>query len=230
MRINYIITAPEGKEGETPYVCSEATTNSVTTNLQSGDTIITLAYQEGNEESMLNDYIAKLDDDSHVVVINDGSILRENAWEVYRQYDSIVHEGETKSFNGNEIIKLPIVELSNADDKGKLHFKGFLNASLWKPYFAETVGELDSTLATRGVDLMLYGALIPTSILKKYKLKTDLKYYSFFEFLSRMTRTEIPVLGIPKITLKCVKDYELKDVPQEEKLIAFKAAQAASAA
>ena len=71
---------------------------------------------------------------------------------------------------------------------------------------------------------MLYGALIPVSVVQKYKFKTDIKYYSFFEYLNRIINSSVPVLGIPKVTLKCIKDYELKGVPKQEKIDFFKKA------
>ncbi len=209
-KINYIITT----YGDLS-LASQATTDSIKLNLRAGDKITDLSWMTKTEEETINEYVSTLKEGefTHICIINDGSILREQAATVTEAY-----------VEDNETVYLPMVELCN-DDKGKPMFKGFLNASIWKPYFAEEAGVLDQTLALRGVDLILYGALIPTSVITKYKFKTDIKYYSFFEYLSRLIHSSVPVLGIPKITLRCIKDYELKDVPKEEKMEFFKKAQ-----
>lgn len=221
MKINYIVTTTSTIE------VSEGTRQSIERNLQPEDTYNVAIFNDTiNEETSLNQIISTLGDDGYIVLVNDGSIVREFASDIYAKYADL----GTGWKGPMEVIKLPIVELCTPVEKAAPHFKGFLNASIWKPYFAENVGELDLTLATRGIDLLLYGALIPTVIAKKYAFNTTLKYYSFFEFLSRLIRADIPVLGIPKITLKCIKDYELKDVSQEEKLKHFKAAQVSQSA
>lgn len=217
MAINYIVTV----NGDKGFAKAE-TLDSIKKNLSAGDVITQVCYGTLTEEEALNECVQHINTSiempcTHIVIINDGSVLKDSVSEVFSIYAT-----EEKT------ILLPIVELFNDInvDKNQVNtFKGFLNASLWKPYFAEEIGVLDSTLCTRGVDLILYGALIPISIAKEYSFKTDIKYYSFFEYLSRVIHNEIPVLGIPKVTLRCVKDYELKDVSKEEKLEWFKKAQ-----
>lgn len=214
MKINYIITT----YGDLSLANAD-TVKSIEANLKPGDKITDLSYMTKSEEEVLNDHISSLKDGefTHICIINDGSLLRDFATDVFTTY-----------VDNDETVYMPIVELCNDINgtKGKPMFKGFLNASIWKPYFAEELGILDQTLCIRGVDLLLYGALIPVSVVQKFKFKPEIKHYSFFEYLSRIVYSKIPVLGIPKVTLKCIKDYELKDLPKEEKLAAFKLAQA----
>lgn len=210
-KINYIISV-EGDKG----LAQEVTRKSIEAVLNPGDKITEVCYGTQTEEEVLNDHIKTIDSEkfTHIVIVNDGSTLKESAADVVKTYV----DDETTVF-------LPIVELCEEAKSGKPSFKGFLNSSIWKPYFAESIGTLDLTLCVRGVDLILYGAIIPVAVAQKYTFKTDIKYYSFFEYLSRLVHSEVPVLGIPKLTLRCIKDYELKSVSKEEKLIHFKQAQ-----
>jgi hypothetical protein len=208
MKINYIVTVP----GDLSTM-NQNTLASINANLKEDDKITELCYGTITEEEVLNNYIKTISPEfTHVVLISDGSFISEVAREIYETYAE-----------NNEEVYLPIVELHSIEEGNP--FRGFLNASLWKPYFAEEVGELDLPLSLKGVDLILYGALIPTSVITKYAFKPEIKYYSFFEYFNRLLNKKVEVIGIPKIVLKCVKDYELKDLPKEEKLSAFKFAQ-----
>lgn len=213
-KINYIVTIY--CDTETINTPTKTTEDSIRENLGVEDKVTNLFWGDKTEEEVINEYISTLKEDefTHICIINDGSILKDNFSRVMNTY-----------VDNNETVYLPIVELNNdSDNKGVLSFKGFLNSSIWKPYFAEEVGVLDLPLSKRGVDLILYGALIPLSVVKKYKFKPEIKYYSSFEFLNRIINSSIPVLGIPKVTFKCITDYELKGVTKEEKVKFFKLA------
>ena len=208
MKINYIITVYGDKS-----IPQQNTLESVNAILKEGDKVTLLSYGTLSEEEVLNTYIATLPTEfTHVVLVSDGSFVSIAAREIYETYAQDIDK-----------VYLPIVELHSIEENNP--FRGFLNASLWKPYFAEEVGELDLSLSLKGVDLIIYGALIPVSVITKYTFKPEIKYYSFFEYFNRLLSKEITIKGIPKIILKCIKDYELKDVSKEEKLQAFKLAQ-----
>lgn len=206
MKVNYIITT----YGDLS-LASSTTLDSIKANLKDGDKITDLSYMTRTEEEVINEYISSLKEGefTHIMIINDGSTLKDYSSTVLDTY-----------VDNDSTVYLPMIELCN-EDKGKVSFKGFLNSSIWKPYFAQEVGTLDQTLSLRGVDLILYGALIPLSVVQKHKFKPEIKYYSFFEFLSRIIYSNTSVQGIPKVTLKCIKDYELKEVPKEEKINFF---------
>lgn len=209
-KIKYIVTV----EGDLGFAQKD-TLDSIQANLKEGDSLSQVCFGTKTEEEALNEYISTLapNDYTHIVIINDGSLLRDFASRVTEDYIKEL-----------DVVYLPTVELCNEASKGSVTFKGFLNTSLWKPYMAEETGVLDQSLSVKGADLMLYGALIPVSVVQKYKFKPEVKYYSFFEFLNRLVHMDVPVLGIPKVTLRCIKDYELKDISKEEKLAAWKIA------
>jgi hypothetical protein len=196
------------KEGK----LQQSTIDSIKNVSKEGDQIISFTYSESVEEA-LNTELEKVNEEdfTHIVLIYNGSVLRTQANDVVTQY-----------IKNNEAVYLPIVQLNDFESG---EFKGFLNSCIWKPHAAETTGEVTLALAKKGIDLIIDGAYIPVSVAKKFRLKESIKYFSQFEFLSRLTHNNISVFGIPKVTITCNRDFELRDVPKPEKIKYFKEAQ-----
>jgi len=185
--------------------------------LDTKSTYIQLEYSnEISEEQVVSHYIDNLDKEySHFCIIPAGSTLSEN-------YTSIV----TGYLKDREAIYLPIVSYCFEEGSAEEIFKGFLNVFCWKPQHARVIGELTKELALKQVDTTLYGALIPFSVLKTYKLNEKIKYFSQFEYLNRVIKKGVKVLGIPKMLVTLNKDFELKSISKEEKLKYFEQARA----
>jgi hypothetical protein len=213
IKINYLVTVNGDKAS-----AQTDTLEAIKKVLIAKDKITQVCFGTLSEEEALNAHITSINpgDFTHIVIINNKSLLRDFAAKVNETYVTDL-----------EAVYIPLVELCNDEKDGKVTFKGFLNSSIWKPYMAEETGILDQALTSKGADLILYGALIPVTVAQKHKFKPEIKHYSFFEYLNRLVNQEVNVIGIPKVTLRCVKDYELKDVPKEEKIAAWKIAMSA---
>lgn len=217
MKIKYIITVPKTDDLTETNLMSD-TLKSITGIIGEPsykDAVATVRFEEGKEEIGINAEVSNTDDSfTHVVVINAGSSLKDHFRTTAIEYVTY-----------SNVVYLPLVELYSDEDGAGLDFRAFLNSSVWKPYFTDEPGILDAKLAKRGVDLILYGAIIPLAVLKAHPLKEDIKYYSYFEFFNRIIHNKTQILGLPKTMVKCIKDYELKSVSKEEKIEEFKKAQ-----
>lgn len=206
MKINYILLVPQGQEPN-PESLKSFTVN------QKEDDSVTIASIVTTEEAAINEAVEKTDDSfTHVCIIsNENNIIP-----LYRE---IVADYLT-----DDTVLIPMVELC-LKDGDKFTFRGFLNTCVWKPYLADNIGNFDLKLTKQQIDLTLYGSLIPLKIAKANKFKSNIKYYSHFEYLNRLAHKEVAIKGIPKVIVRCPMDYELKGVPKEEKVKFFKAAQ-----
>lgn len=170
--------------------------------------------EKDKEEDLINKEVSELGEDiQYVCIIKNNTIFKETSAKTIKEY-----------IKDSNTVYLPLIEYHGIIENAA-GFKGFLNSSLWKPYFAENIGQLDLKLSKRGIDLTIYGAFIPVNILKSNKLKSKISYYSHFEWLNRIIHKEIPVVGIPRTTIKTTFDYELQSVPKEKKIEFFKLAQ-----
>lgn len=200
MKIQYIITTAN-------KTASEKTLKSIPTK-----DVVTVSYKDDKQEP-LNKAIAKVSDDfTHIVIVDDGDILRENYQDVVDQY-----------VKDDEAIYLPIVEYT--DDEG--NFKGFLNTCMHKAAFEPEVnGVLDFDLAKRGIDLYLTGAVIPTSAAKQHTFEKEVKYYTDINYIAKLTTLEkFDVISLPKVVAITNCDFTLKNVSKEDKIKYYKLAQ-----
>lgn len=215
LKIKYIVTVPKTDDLTETNLTSDTLKSIVGIVGTTRDAVATVRFDEGKEEVEINAEVAATDDSfTHVVVINAGSSLKDH-------FRSTADEYVTDS----EKVYLPLVELYTEEETTGLDFRAFLNSSVWKPYFTDELGILDAKLAKRGVDLILYGAIIPLSVIKAQPLREDIKYYSYFEFFNRILHNKIEIIGLPKTMAKCIKDYELKSIPKDVKIEEFKKAQ-----
>lgn len=216
MKIKYIVTVPKTDDVKETNLVSD-TLKSVTAIIGSSkDEVSVVRYELNKEEEEINKEVLEKTANTftHIVVINAGSTLKDHFRKTVEEYVG----------SDVETVFLPIVELYT-EEEGNYSFRAFLNSSLWKPYLTDEVGKLDLKLSKRGIDLIQYGALIPLDVIKKYAFKTDIKYYSYFEFFNRILHNGVKVLSIPRTVLTCKKDYELKSVPKDEKIEEFKKTQ-----
>lgn len=206
MKILYIITQ---KEGQTDAV--EKTTASL--NFQEGHLIHVFYSDEISEEAAINKAIENITEDySHFCILPAGSELRSNYISVIADY-----------LKDEPAIYLPLVEYCY-DESGEESFKGLLNTICWKAHIAREVGVLSLDLSVKQADTTLYGALIASNILRDNKLNEEIKYFSQFEYLNRVNKANISVLGVPKVLFALNKDFELKSVSKDEKIIYFEKA------
>lgn len=167
---------------------------------------------EKNEETAINECIESVGEDiTHACIIPDGSTLSEKYLGITSQY--------TKD---EKTVYMPLVSYYY-DPEGE-KFKGFLNATLWKPHVAEELGVVDLKLSTKQADTTLYFSIIPVEVLKKFKFNIEMKFFSQFEYLNRIVKNEVTVLGIPKAVANLNKDYELKKEDKKEKIVWFEKA------
>jgi hypothetical protein len=166
------------------------------------------------EETLINEEISKIEEEiEYICIVKNGSIFKNTFAKTVEDY----------IINPN-VVYLPLVEYHGVSGE-TTGFKGFLNSSLWKPYFTENIGELDLKLSKRGVDLTIYGAIIPVNILKNNKFKSTIPYYSYFEWFNRIINKGVTVVGIPRVVVKSMFDYELQSLSKEDKIAFFKQAQ-----
>jgi hypothetical protein len=211
MKINYIILTEKKQD------ISTETKDSVKSILTDDDKINTLEYNEWEEVQALNEYIKTLIGFTHVCIVPNGSVISEVTNTVIKKY-----------IKDEETVYLPLVSYLvpvPGTEPVDYDLKGVLNSCIWKPYLAHKTGILNQELSLKQIDTTLYGAFLPLSILQKYPFKEDIKYFSFFEFLNRITYKKVNVVGIPKLAFHLKKDYELKGVDNKEKVVYFKKAQ-----
>jgi hypothetical protein len=166
------------------------------------------------EETLINEEISKIEEEiEYVCIVKNGSIFKNTFAKTVEDY-----------ITNPNVVYLPLVEYHGVSGE-TTGFKGFLNSSLWKPYFTENIGELDLKLSKRGVDLTIYGAIIPVNILKNNKFKSTIPYYSYFEWFNRIINKGVTVVGIPRVVVKSMFDYELQSLSKEDKIAFFKQAQ-----
>lgn len=209
MNILYIITKKNN-------LINPTTLESIKKVFQTGDELETDVASECFEVA-LNGLIASKYEEykakgiSHVVVVPDGSTLGENYRVVMNQY-----------VTDETIVYLPIAQYLESTDGNDPAFKGLLNTCMWKPYgISNEYGFVSQELAIKQIDTTLYGAPIPLEVLKKYPLKTKIKYYSFFEYITRIVNRKIVVKGIPKVVMFYITDDTVSKVSQQEKVIYF---------
>lgn len=209
MKINYIIVTEEKQD-----ILTE-TSESVNAILTEEDKSTVVTYTEDNEAKVINEYVKDLVGFTHICIVSNGSVISESINTVIKSY-----------IKDTEAVYLPLVSyLVPVPDTNEYDLKGVLNSCIWKPYLAHKTGVLNLDLSLKQLDTTLYGSFIPLTLLQKYLFKEDIKYFSFFEFLNRITYKKEKVIGIPKIGFHLKKDYELKSVDNKEKVIYFKQAQ-----
>jgi len=211
MKVNYIILTPNKQD-----VLTE-TNDSVKLILTKEDKLSIVEYEDGEEAKAINEYVKSLIGFTHVCMIPNGSVISESTNTVIKKY--MKEEDSVYLPLVSYLVPIPNSETNEYD------LKGILNSCIWKPYYAHKVGILNPELALKQIDTTLYGAFIPLTLLQKYLFKEDIKYFSFFEFLNRITYKKEKVIGIPKLGFHLKKDYELKTVENSEKVIWFKKAQ-----
>lgn len=210
MKIRFIITRLEGKES-----ISEETLKSV-----NPDDCTACIYSNWEQTEALNKTLNDLDKIkdlgyTHVCIMPDKSITG-------KEFDNIVKDYVLDE----ESVYLPLVQylLPAEKEEDKPVFKGFLNSCVWKPYGISELGILNEQLAKQQIDTTLYGAIIPIKVLEQYRFKTKIKYYSFFEYLTRLAHKGVTIKGIPKVLLHYVDNSGLDKVSQDEKVEYFKMA------
>ena len=211
MKVNYIILTPKLQD-----VLTE-TNDSVKLILTKDDKMNVVEHDEWEEVKALNEYVKTLIGFTHVCIVPNGSVISEVTNTVIKKY-----------IKDDKTVYLPLVSYLvpvPGSEPIEYDLKGILNSCIWKPYLAHKVGILNQELSLRQIDTTLYGAFIPLTLLQKYTFKEDIKYFSFFEFLNRITYKKVNVVGIPKLGFHLKKDYELKGVDNKEKVVYFKKAQ-----
>lgn len=213
MNILYLILKKEAHVNPT-------TLKSVERVFQTGDDLETDIMMDGYE-GPLNDLIAnnydtyKMRGITHVVIVPDGSTLSENYYVNMQQY-----------IKGEDKVYLPMIQYHEIKEGADPQFKGLLNTCMWKPYvMSNQYGFIGEELAVKQIDTSLYGAAIPLEVIKKYPFKTKIKYYSSFEYISRIIHKGVVVQGVPKVCLVYLADDVLASVPREEKVKHFTACQ-----
>jgi len=223
MKLLYIVPIKEGED------LNEETGSSIEKNRANGeqppiDVCLILSLNGLSLEEAINKQIADNYDSgtnykalgvTHVVIVPNKSTITQNYRSVVEQY-----------VNKDNTIYLPVVQYFELSEDGKeSKFRGLLNTCMWKPYGANEYGFVNEDLAVKQIDTTLYGALVPLETLKQHPLKTKIKYYSFFEYISRMVHKEVVVQGIPKVVILYTADDTLKKATQEEKVKYFTACQ-----
>jgi hypothetical protein len=155
------------------------------------------------KENFLDESKAITDEYSHVIIIPNGSELNSNYLDIVSVYSK------------EDAIMLPLTVLKVGT------VTGVLNTCLWNTNLSDTIGELDFDLAQKQIDLTLYGAMIPLKHIKTENFNNDIKYYGHFYFLNKVTKNEVPVLGVPKTLLTTNKDLTFASVPNDEKVKYF---------
>lgn len=208
MNILYIITQKEGQ--------TEAANKTIASLDPTSDYIHVGYSEETSEEEAINIAIEQTLEAkgyTHVCIIPAGSTTSS-------KYKTI-----TEAYVKDEkAIYLPIVSYCFEEGSSEEVFKGFLNTIMWKAHIARELGVLTLDLSIKQADTTLYGALIPIKLLKENQLNKDIKYFSQFEYLNRIIKAEVLVLGIPKMIFTLNKDFELKLIPKEEKIKYFEQA------
>lgn len=216
MKIKYIVTALQSDR------VSEHTISTIKKNSVKGEEHTVCTHKKDQEPKELNATIQdnieawRKDKYTHVCIIPNNSGVADNYRKIVKGY-----------VKDKDVVYLTIVQHVEPEDKEKDEgvFRGFLNTCVWKPYMYNKTGELTLELAKKQIDTTLYGALIPLSVIGEHKLKEKIKYYSFFEYLSRLANKDVVIKGIPKVVFHHVSDLRLKQVPQDEKIKYFKACQ-----
>jgi hypothetical protein len=130
--------------------------------------------------------------------------------------------------DNSEVMFMPLIELIDKEAEEGKDFKGILNSCMLKPGINEGIlGEVDLDLAKKQVDFYLSGCIIPYSVIldKKVNFNTDIKHYSYLNFISKIAKEEVIIRSIPKILVSTTTDFVLKSVPIEEKREYFKKSQ-----
>jgi hypothetical protein len=142
-------------------------------------------------------------DYSHAIIIPSDAVLTENYLDIINVYTQ------------EDAVMLPLTVLKTEK------LSGVLNTCLWNVNLAQQYGELDHELALKQIDLTLYGALIPSTLLKKENFKEGLKFYQHFYFLNKITKDEVAVVGVPKTLLTTSVDLTFDGANNEEKVKYF---------
>jgi hypothetical protein len=216
MKLQYIIPVKKGED------LNGETVQSIQKNCPSGvDDFLPLVLDELTLEEGVNDVMNKAYERykeqgvTHIVIVPNKSTITQNFHSIAEQYT-----------NQENTIYLPVVQYFELSEDGKeSKFRGLLNTCMWKPYGNNEYGLINEDLAVKQIDTTLYGAIIPLDTLKTYPLKTKIKFYSFFEYISRMVHKGVVVQGIPKVTVLYTADDTLKKATQEEKVKYFTACQ-----
>lgn len=157
----------------------------------------------------------KTDGVTHICIVPNGAVFTDAFKDVVRQ--AVVDD---------KTLYLPIVQYFEFDaEKKNKNFRGLLNTCMWKPYGANEYGKISEGLAIKQIDTTLYGALIPLDVIKEYPFKTKIKYYAFFEYISRLAHKHVSIQGISKVVMQQVGSDALKSASQEDKVKFFKACQ-----
>lgn len=150
----------------------------------------------------LFDVVKTLEWDNAVIIPNN-SELNENFEEiisVYVKEDSIM-------------LPLTVLKLDNTS--------GVLNTCVWNSSLTGKIGNLDHELSLKQIDLTLYGALIPLKYLVEENFNKEVKYYGHFYFFNKVTKQEVPVIGVPKTLLTIEKDLFYTSITTDEKMKYF---------
>lgn len=209
MKILYLIV-----DGTVP--ATDAQLKTAASILKTGGTAHVLPKEE-SREAAINKFVAELKDDdyTHICLIPEGSELTEGYEKIAEQF-----------VKNDKTVYLPIVQYYDPTDEGEHKFKGLLNTCMWKPYVGgNEYGQVGEQLAVRQIDTTLYGAIIPISILREYHLKIKIKFYSFFEYTSRIAHHKVAIKGIPKVGVLYFASDEIKKATQEERVKYFRACQ-----
>ena len=210
MKVAYVVTGLDATE------TTGETTASIKKNDENAEVFVCLYSETKTEAEAVNEWCDKIEqiskDITHICIIPDGSTLSEKWLSIMTAYA-----------RDEKAIYMPVGGYYY-DPENDNQFKGFLNTIMWKPQVAEVVGELTTKLATRQIDHTLYGALIPLYVMKDYKFNKDIKYFSHFEFVNKVLKGDVEIIGVPKVLYNLYKDYELKAVDKEEKMKYFEEA------
>lgn len=176
------------------------------------ESIQVLDIANDNEAFTINSYVFTLKEEfTHVCLVPNGS-------ELTNKFKAIVD-----TYIEENTVMLPIVEWCEENEAGEDSFKAFLNSYVYQSALTEEMGSVDLKFAKQQLDNTLYGALIPTSILKENKLKEKFLYYNHNEYLCRLANKGVDILGIQKYCFKLKVDYALKDVDNDTKTKYFNA-------
>jgi hypothetical protein len=183
--------------------------------------VITAFYGMENEpksrEESLNQIFDSMEEkeNSYVCIIPNGGTIIPHYQSLMEVYNANTTQDE---------LLLPMIQLIDYDESKEIDFRGILHSCVWIPYLAGNYGFLDLNLAIQQIDVTLYGALIPSKIVKQFKLKTELKYFSFFEFYNNLSANEIVIKGVPKLIGSCFIDSDIKEASNQEKTDLFELA------
>lgn len=205
MNIIYVITK-SAKEN-----FSDLTIRSIKDNLKENDCLLQTTIDDETQlyyklETEAKELFAKCD---YVVIVPNNSYLEPNFRTIAAEY-----------VEGDKTVYLPFSLLIAENNT-----KGLLNTSMWTSHALE-VGLLDHELALMQADTILFGAIIPKSILfDKENYNEDLKYFQHYHFINNVTsKTELEVVGIPKLLINLDYDLTFNHVSKEEKTANYKLA------